>query len=180
MLRRRRVTSDPILAVGIDPGLTGAIVAWDQMATPRAWTMPRMSGDSGIDWPRVREIIEMCASERAVIALEALQPMRRSDSGDMVGGRAATTAARNHGMLEGMIAANYIPYDIVSPRAWQRLIIPRAQTGATKAAMIDVCRGRFPELELAPGRRRQAHSGIADAVGLALYAAMAFSHRSLQ
>jgi hypothetical protein len=72
-----------------------------------------------------------------------------------------------YGKLLGMCEAIGWSYLNPTPREWKNLVL--RDTKKDKDAAINLVRTRFPELELRPGKMRNYHDGIADAVCLAEY-----------
>ncbi len=73
-----------------------------------------------------------------------------------------------YGRWQGMLDALRIPYQVVRPQEWKRVVL--AGTARDKVAAIDFVARRYPGVGLlATPRSRVPHDGMADAVCLAEY-----------
>jgi len=73
----------------------------------------------------------------------------------------------NFGFIRGLLHANKIPYELVTPKKWKK------EFGVTsdKNTAIDVCRCLFPDVSLLRTERcTKAHDGMAEALLMAEYA----------
>lgn len=74
------------------------------------------------------------------------------------------------GMWRGMLVALGIPYEIIPPRTWQKVMLSGVQRDDTKAASILVAKRLFPGVNLLPTPKCRKHSdGMADALNIAEY-----------
>ena len=78
------------------------------------------------------------------------------------------TTCMNYGRLLTLAWVQHILCVEVSARTWQAKILSKGCLN-TKKASIAICQERFPEVNLAPGRKRKPHDGMADALCIALY-----------
>jgi crossover junction endodeoxyribonuclease RuvC len=143
--------------VAIDPGLSGAI-AWLDGETVGAVPMP-MAGKE-IDLPAIRDLLLRANPRVIVIERVASRPGQGVASTFKFGA--------GWGSLIGLAAGLQIPTELVTPQAWKREVL--AGTAKDKAAAIDYCRRRHPDLPLVLPRCRNPHDGIADALCLLEYA----------
>jgi crossover junction endodeoxyribonuclease RuvC len=73
------------------------------------------------------------------------------------------------GAIHGIVATLGIPRYLVTPQRWKNNIL--VGTKKDKEAAIDYCRRAFPSVTLlATEKSRKPHSGMADAICIALYA----------
>ena len=73
----------------------------------------------------------------------------------------------NLGLIEGLLRAYGIPYQLVPPQTWKK----EFSLSSDKAKSIEVCQKLFPDVSLlATPRSRKPHDGIAEAVLMAEYA----------
>lgn len=72
----------------------------------------------------------------------------------------------NFGFIRGLLQANGIPYELVTPQKWKR------EFGATdKNSSVEVCARLFPTVSLMRTQRcRKAHDGMAESLLMAEYA----------
>lgn len=157
-----------MIYVGVDPGLSGALVAVEEHGIVEGvLLMPRVKGSTGpLDGSRVHEWLRcwLGAHEAPRAALEAVQGRPAQGRGSLM------TGARNHGLLEGLLLAGGWRYEVVAPTRWQRLMHVGTHDIDPKARSIQAARRLLPDLDLTPGRRSKPHDGLADAGLLALYA----------
>lgn len=73
----------------------------------------------------------------------------------------------NYGFIQGLLTANRIPYELVTPKKWKR----EFQITGDKNSSIAVCKRLFPEVILRKTDRcRTDHDGMAEALLMAEYA----------
>lgn len=75
------------------------------------------------------------------------------------------------GLLRGMLAARMIPYQIVRPQAWQKVMFDGMTNTADTKTLSAIVAGRlFPDLDLRKSERcRTPHDGKTDALLIAEY-----------
>ena len=76
------------------------------------------------------------------------------------------------GLVIGVCEALGIPYRLVTPQAWKKVVL--AGTAKDKDAAISFVRKAYPGVDLTPGRKRTPHDGMADAICLAEYGRQLF------
>jgi crossover junction endodeoxyribonuclease RuvC len=159
------------LVVGVDPGVTGALVALDADASPvEWWAADDPSGgyvhagelDAGAvaGW-----LAELRAEDRAI--LRAVVERQQARPGE--GRSTLLGTGRRWGQLLGVLAALRVPVVQVPPATWRGRVLGKAAAGQGKAAAVAFARARVPDLPLTLGKRRKPHDGLADAACLALY-----------
>lgn len=161
------------LFLGIDPGLKGGIAAIPGAVgiEPRAWAMPT-SGNEVCPKKLLADLkyyVGICQPSEVLCALEWAQAMPKQ------GVCAMFNYGMGFGMLRGVLAALCIPYVLVRPTTWKKVIL--ADTPKDKQAAIDIVRRRFPGVSLyrTAGSTKES-DGLADALCLALYAQSIISH----
>jgi len=77
------------------------------------------------------------------------------------------TFGKGYGMIQGIMAALGVRYELVSPQKWKGVIL--AGTAKDKLAAIAWCRRAYPGADLVPRGCRVAHDGISDAICIAEY-----------
>lgn len=163
--------TDNMVFVGIDNGLDGAIVAIDEHDNVLVSTvMPVIKGAKRREYNILE--IKRCLQEIQTpalhpepvrVALEKAQPMRDS-------AMTAFSIGQGYGMFQGILSALEIPYEIVSPRTWQKALLVGLSKD-TKSASILYAQRKQPSWDLkATERSRKPHDGLADAYCLAVYA----------
>ena len=82
----------------------------------------------------------------------------------------AHTQGLNAGVLLGIFEFLDLPIEEPPPQSWKAAVL-KGFGEKNKEAMIAVCRQRFPSLSLLTGpKSKKPHDGMADAMGLALFA----------
>ena len=73
----------------------------------------------------------------------------------------------NLGLIEGLLKAYGIPYQLVPPQTWKK----EFSLSSDKAKSIEVCQKLFPDVSLLPTERsRKPNDGMAEALLMAEYA----------
>jgi crossover junction endodeoxyribonuclease RuvC len=155
--------------IGIDPGLSGALVAIDADANVvDAIRAPRTLGSKG---PMDHAAIASWLADVGPVAFVAYESpsIRPGESG-----RSALTIGTNWGVVLGMIIVRGWRHEIITPARWKRAMGLPTRTAAEKderkADSIALCRSLLPDLDLTPGQVRSPHDGLAEAGLLAVYA----------
>jgi crossover junction endodeoxyribonuclease RuvC len=142
--------------IAIDPGLKGAIAIHHNGQT-KAQVMP-IAGKV-LDLPTIADIIRQSSPDLAIIEKVGSMPGQ---------GVASTfTFGTGYGQIQGLLAGLGIPFELVTPQAWKRLVL--AGTTKDKNTAIAYCRRAFPDVPLVLPRCRVPHDGIADALCLMQY-----------
>lgn len=146
-----------MLAIGIDPGKSGAlaVIYTDENNEPfRVKVVP-------FEELTYRDILETCVDSRVVCCVEKVGAMPGQGVVSMF------NFGRNLGFIEGLLQANKIAYQLVPPQTWKKEF---SLTG-NKQASIDVCKRLFPDINLlATPRSRKESDGMAEALLMAEYA----------
>ncbi len=80
------------------------------------------------------------------------------------------TFAYNAGIIEGIIIALSIPYQLISPQTWQRLMHKDTKANDTKKKSFEALARMFPHFECkATPRCTTQHDGMAEAILIASY-----------
>lgn len=73
----------------------------------------------------------------------------------------------NFGFIRGLLHANRIPYELVTPQKWKK----EFGVTADKNTAIEICQRLFPDVSLFKSERsKKPHDGIAEALLIAEYA----------
>lgn len=153
------------IGLGIDPGLSGGVVAVQGGEVVLAEPMPVVGGKRrSLDLRGIRALFtDILATGPTVAVLEHQQAFPRD------GRVGAFRCGRGFGSLEAMLVALDVRFVVVRPTVWQRAVCSGVE-GDTKTRSILTTQRRLPSLDLTPGRKRKPHDGLADAACLALYA----------
>ena len=74
---------------------------------------------------------------------------------------------KSAGFIEGVLSANYIPYQLVLPKKWKK----EYSLGSDKNQSIEVCKKLFPDINLLPTpKHKKGSDGMAEALLMAEYA----------
>lgn len=138
--------------VGIDPGKSGAMAI--QFQNGPIVTVP-FDADAYNEW------LGNLESQDVMCCLEKVSAMPGQGVVSMF------NFGHNLGLIEGLLKAHEIPYQLVPPQTWKK----EFSLSSDKAKSIDVCKKLFPKVNLLPTERsRKPSDGIAEAVLMAEYA----------
>lgn len=139
--------------IGIDPGKGGSVAALMPDGTTRHSIF-----DVGI----YNQIFRECRISGPVFAvIEKVHSMPKQ------GVASSFSFGENFGLIKGLLYANNIPFQEVSPNKWKRAF------GVTsdKQTSIDTAQNLFPNIDMrASSRCKKPHDGIAEAYLMAEYA----------
>jgi crossover junction endodeoxyribonuclease RuvC len=166
---------DNRLSIGIDPGLSGAIVAiFGKKEVIECYDMPvidmgkghkrqiQPSQLSGIFYSL--SILSRADGWVAKCWLERQQAMPKQGVSSMF------NLGRCYGMIEGILVALDLDYEIVRPHTWQKVGYRGMPIGVKKKRSLYAAAQHFPQLELKkPRGRKPTLDGRADAALIALY-----------
>lgn len=144
------------MIIGIDPGQSGGIAAIDGDAS-HAVPMPLSGKD--INGHAVANILKNLTP--SVVILEKVHAMPKQ------GVSSTFKFGMGYGLVIGVCEALGIPYRLVTPQAWKKVVL--AGTAKDKDAAISFVRRAYPGVDLTPGHKRVPHDGMADAICLAEY-----------
>lgn len=157
--------------IGIDNGVSGGLVALsdypgvDPIATRAMPTQKRRNRDE-VD---VKELYKWCREvsgdnlSNVVFIVE--------EPGGSKSAKAATSMAGSFHAIRGFLDAKYLRWHPVTPRQWQKEMLPGVKKGDTKPAALAAARRIWPlQKWLASERCRIPHDGIIDAALIAEYA----------
>ena len=142
-----------MIYIGIDPGTSGALamISEGRAAKVIPWS-PEAYRDAlaGVS----------LANEYAIACLEKVGAMPGQGVTGMF------NFGKNYGHIIGLLEANGIPYELVTPKKWQK------EFGVTdKNSSIEVCKRLFPGVSLRRTERcRKDDDGLAEALLMAEYA----------
>ena len=172
-----------MIALGIDPGVHGAVARLAPGEPPRVWPAPvtmirrgkrmvRVPDFRGM-WELLQEATTVAATGvEAFCALElarAIPP--RVKEGEEPRGSGAVgmfNYGLGYGAWQMALTGLGIPYACVHPATWKKAML--RDVGSAKGAAILVAHRLFPGVSLRPPRARKDHDGLAEALLLAEYA----------
>ena len=160
-----------MIAIGIDNGADGAIVAINQnRVVVHQEVAPVINvsktGKKRIPNPsRMAEIVRtLLDTDELFAVLERAQPYPKE------GAVTSFNYGRGFGAWEGVLAALQVPHAVVDPKVWQKAILTGVEGEDTKARAILKVQRAIPNLQLVLPRCRVPHTGLADAGCMAMFA----------
>jgi hypothetical protein len=164
--------------VGIDPGLTGAIVLIDSFENIQFWDTPVLAIETGKKVKNVINIAEaaeiLFSIDPALVIIEKVQAMPGKPSAALaaqgekfqtMGATSAFNFGMGYGIWLGILGAYQFPYTQVHPATWKKATMEGM--GKEKDA------SRLRAMQLYPGvtemLKLKKHHGRADALLLAHY-----------
>jgi crossover junction endodeoxyribonuclease RuvC len=155
-----------ITYIGIDPGKTGGLAAVRSGNVIAVAAMP-LAGNM-IDGVTLHAwLIDQLGTGNILVALEKVSAMPKQ------GVKSMFTFGMGYGIVQGVLAAIDISYQLVTPQAWKKVIL--AGTPKDKMAAIEYCLRMYPYVSLlATERSKVPHNGIADAICIAAYASQRY------
>jgi hypothetical protein len=158
--------------VGIDPGVSGAIVTLNRYGTVCVSRQPMPTLKNGLgrevlDLQAISKIFAEIKACNAFVAIEQLQPMPMDKGGTL----ANYARGRSLGVLEALCVAHGLPYQLIRPQTWQKQMLAGVEGTDTKARSIIAAQRLFPDVNLKRTERsKKLDDGIADALLIAEYA----------
>ena len=155
--------------VGIDPGVTGAVVVISASGElERALRTPILieKGKKVYDLQLMREVLRAAhkRSEKeggaTVVGLEKVHTLPRD------GRVGAFRFGMGYGMWQGLLSGLFLPYTEVTPQRWQGKMLagyPRGEQ--TKTSAVTVAKSQFPNIPI----EHKADWGMADAALIGEY-----------
>ena len=146
-----------MLAIGIDPGKSGALAVMyldDDRSIIRIKVIP-------FEELAYRDALVCCKDEKVACLVEKVGAMPGQGVVSMF------SFGRNLRLIEGMLMALHLPYQLVPPQTWKK----EFSLSSDKQMSIDVCKRLFPNINLlATPRSRKESDGLAEALLMAEYA----------
>lgn len=142
-----------MICIGIDPGKKGGIAI---ISDGRIQAFPYSDSVLKGELAYTRS-----TGEGAVCCLEQVHAMPKQGVTSMF------NFGVSYGYIKGVLEANHIPYQEVTPSKWKK----EFGLDGTKAKSIEVCKRLFPGVNLLPTERsRVDNDGMAEALLMAEYA----------
>jgi hypothetical protein len=151
-----------MIIVGIDNGVSGGLAAiGDDLLV--LLPMPTLQARKGneIDAAAVDAWLVDVAPRLVVI----------EEPGGSKSAKAATSMAGSFHTLRTICVLRKIPYDRITPQAWQKVMLPGCKPGDTKRRALEVARRLWPSRDWrATPRCTTPHDGLIDATLIAEWA----------
>ena len=155
--------------IAIDNGINGGLVVLDsQQNIVEKIIMPVLGGTKKeYDIQIIYQFLMKYQDAFAV--LEKAQPQFRD------GKKQAFKTGYGYGVLQGLLTALNIPFQIVAPKIWQKKVFAGLECDDTKSASILFCKRKWPHEDWTKSERsKKAHDGMTDAACMALYGVMMY------
>ena len=164
-----------MLFVGVDPGKRGAMAAIEGDPSSPVYVerlpIPIIKGKKGhsrdeYDLAAIRDLLLRWGRSRGCfVTVEKSQPMPREKGGHLANFQAGVSRG-----WEWMLTALYVPYQLVHPKTWQKVMHAGTPGEDTKQKSIMAAQRLFPHIELRrTPRSKLLDDGIAEALLLAEY-----------
>jgi hypothetical protein len=167
-----------MLHAGIDPGLRGGLaVLEDSGQVVAVVPIPTTLSDTGreqYDLPACRGLFAGFPRVELSVMVEKLQPLpsvfnRKDGVKQQSGGIANFNRGLSHGWA-WLLTGLGIPYELVPPQTWQRVMLQGIPGTDTKARSILAAKNLWPRVSLLRSDRSRVESdGLSDALLLAEY-----------
>ncbi len=150
-----------MIYIGIDPGKSGAYAIIDTCGGRDAYTYGLLNDEYIDDFVYEMQILGFKQSSCDIfVCIEKVGAMPKQ------GVTSTFNFGKAAGFVEGVVRANYIPYQLVPPREWKK----EFGLNSDKAKSVEVCKRLFPTVNLKRTERcRKDHDGIAEALLMAEY-----------
>jgi hypothetical protein len=154
--------------IGVDNGLTGALVALSDLpgVAPIASLVMPTQGNAKGNEVNVREVwawLSQWKVDDITVILET--PGKHSP-----GVNALCSMWDSYGALRSLFETRYIKHHRIAPQTWQAVMLPSCEKGQTKPFALSVaCRLWPQEKWLASDRSKKPHEGLIDAALIGEY-----------
>ena len=156
--------------IGIDPGLSGGISILHKGEIP---IMHRMPTSDGIDECAVRGILEdalITARNRAMTMPPILAYIEKVNAMPKQGVTSMFTFGAGWGLVRGIMCGLGIPYTLIRPQEWQKVLLAGLNRDDTKAAAYAYVSRLYPTLDYRISERgHKPHDGKVDSLCIAIY-----------
>jgi len=154
-----------VKSAGIDPGLSGALALLDSdgllLEIENMPTLTVTKTRRQLDAAEIVGLFEdwraMNGEFRVTLERQGIMPGQGASSGLKLG--------IGYGTLLGILAAQKIPHEIVTPQAWQKALFGKIEKGTSKDRARAFAQQQFPGADL--GKRKTQDRS--DALCIALY-----------
>ena len=154
------------LTIGIDPGLSGAIASIHDRGLVYVRSMPTLKATKTketLDEQRICQFLEVRKNSIKHVFIEKVSAMP---------GQGVTSMFRfgtGWGILRGICTGLHLPYTLVHPTTWKKVICRDMPKGSKDVSII-VAKRIWPDISLLPTpRSRKDSNGMADALCIAEY-----------
>ena len=152
-----------MIYIGIDPGLSGAIAAINEIGSIIYYgVMPTTGTGKGeeIDVARLADTLQ--DYKAAVCCLEKVGAMPKQ------GVSSTFKFGKGFGQIDATLKIVGLPFSLVTPQAWKKRVLAGLDWKGNKAASIQYCLNRYPGYDFRrTARCKNQHDGICDAICIA-------------
>ena len=151
--------------IGIDNGLKGGIIVLDEKQKVIASHVMPVIGTTKKEYD-IQAITKILLSHNTdvICMLEKAQPQFRD------GGKQAFKTGYGYGVMQGLLTALNIPFQIIPPKKWQKIVFDGLNQTDTKLASALFCKRKWPLVGWkATQRCTTDHDGLTDAACIAYF-----------
>jgi crossover junction endodeoxyribonuclease RuvC len=153
--------------IGIDPGLTGCLASIDQDGNVNWGKIPIASrGEMDIRRAEIMLSSLRCHPDngKTLAVIEKVHSMPKQ------GVASSFKFGKVYGQLQGICAGLGIPFILVTPQKWKKVVLEGYNWKGDKDISIQYVSNKYPDVSLLPtARSRKPDNNIADAICLAEY-----------
>ena len=149
--------------IGIDPGINGALACLDQAGNIQKITvMPiiKVGTKNKLDPRGIIAWLKQCFTEEEIriVAIEEQRAMHKQ------GVTSTFSIGRGYGILEGIVTALNLPYELIRSVDWQREMFRGFPKGKTKELSVRVAQQLYPMQDFKrTSQCTNLHDGLTDA-----------------
>ena len=152
-----------MVIIGIDPGKKGGIAVLTTAG--KLVSYHRLEGVIDL----VNYLRNTATSEKGVCRVYVEKCQAMSKGGVKQGVKGMFNYGMGFGKILGVLSGLGLSHDLVSPRTWQKKMIPGAKIGESKQAAKVKAFQLYPNESFIPTGCRTPHDGVIDAVLIAEY-----------
>lgn len=151
--------------LGLDPGLRGAAAIIFDDGSVWYEPMPTLSIEKGeiLNIPELKCMLQMRKEAISCAFLEKVSAMPGQ------GVSSTFKFGRTYGAIEAVLSCLEIPYQLVTPQKWTKVLHAGVEGGDPKQRSLIAVTRLFPGISLTIGKGRKPHDGIVDALMIAEY-----------
>ena len=162
-----------MIYIGIDPGQAGgiAVIHKDNERNGQVNVIPTPLAGKDIN---VKQLAEWLYEQ--VDWVDEIDPVAYLEKVSAMPKQGVVSTFKfgvNYGIIIGVLGTIQIPYYLITPQAWKKEVLAGLPWKKNKLAAVDYCCRAYPDVSLlATPRSYVAHSGMADALCIAVYASL--------
>lgn len=150
-----------MIYIGIDIGKKGGIACLPDTGKVYVYPMPVFGAKKILNLPEIIGIIGQWPQAEVRVYVERQQAFPGQGVTSMFG------LGMQYGQILGILHTMEVRHQVITPQAWKKVVL--AGTKKDKGAAIEFCLRQYPNIDLAPGRKRTPQDGLADAICIAEY-----------